>query len=459
MFRGQWVRDVTAHPVLKKAVDHAAIDYELAAQPETADLFTVGKGAARHSRFYHVPRDAEDLLARMRAIEAATAAGKTVVTLIHEIGTDALFALMRVARACDDVNGTRYADRVQALYERARAEDWAMAVAQTDTKGDRGKGPAEQADPDAYLRIVEWRPDGIVVRGAKVHTSVSINANAVIVLPTRAMRPGDEDYAVAFWLPLNAPGLKLVASPYLSSERNAFEHPLSAGHKMTETFTWFDDVFVPHDQVFLAGETAFAGPLALGFVEFHRFTAVSYKLPLVDALVGSAVLLAEYNGVARAGHVREKLARLAVYAATVRSLLEAAARAGHLDEVGIFVPDTMVTNLAKYHFAHGFHEALRDVQDIAGGLAVTAPALEDFEHHEVGPALAKYLRGADGTAEDRLRAMYLVSDLTASDLAGYHAVLAVHAEGSLEAEKLTVVRHFDFEAAKTLARTMAGIGR
>ncbi|MDA8345582.1 MAG: hypothetical protein M0Z66_08865 [Thermaerobacter sp.] len=457
MFRGEWVADVTQHPVLRKAIDHAAIDYALAEDPAYRDLCTAEEDGEQISRFYKVPKTPEDLLLRMRAIEAATSEGRTVVTLIHEIGTDALFALLRVAHACDAARGTAYLPRVKALLQRARSQDWALAVAQTDTKGDRGKPPSEQEDPDQYLRIVERRSDGIVVRGAKVHTSVSINANALIVLPTRALRPGEEDYAVSFWLPLDTEGLHLIASPYLSSHRSEIEHPLSASHKMVETFTWFDDVFVPYDQVFQAGEVEYAGPLALGFVDFHRFTAVSYKLPLLDLLVGSASLIAELNGIGRAGHVRDKLAQLAMYASTVRKLLEASALTGRLEDPGIFVPDTLTVNTAKYHFAHGFHEALRDVQDIAGGLLVTAPAWDDMQHETVGPALRKYLLGAQGTAEERLRVLYMITDLAVSDLAGYHAVLAVHAEGSLEAEKLAASRHFDFRAAQKLARKMAGI--
>ncbi len=458
MFRGAWVPDVTEHPVLRKAIDHAAIDYRLAEEEPTRELFTAEVAGERVSRFYKVPTSAEDLLLRMRAIETATAEGRTVVTLIHEIGTDALFALLRVAAACDKARGTAYLPRVEALLRRARAEDWALSVAQTDSKGDRAKGPSGQADPDQYLRIVERRADGIVVRGAKLHTSVSVNSNAMIVLPTRAMRTGEEDYAVSFWLPVATPGLKLIASPFLSGRRSPIEHPLSAEHKMVESFTWFDDVFVPWEQVFLAGEVDYAGPLALSFVDFHRFTAVSYKLPLVDLLVGSAGLMAQLNGIAGAGHVRDKLGSLAMYAATVRRLLEASALLGRMEDPGVFVPDTLTVNTAKYHFAHGFHEALRDVQDIAGGLLVTAPAWDDFASEDVGPALHKYLRGATGDAEERLRALYLVTDLAVGDLSGYHEVLAVHAEGSLEAEKLAATRHFDLAGTVRLARRLAGIG-
>ena len=346
----------------------------------------------------------------------------------------------------------------QTVLRYCRDGDLAMAVAQTDAKGDRSRGPADQSNLDAYLRIVDRQVDGIRVRGAKVHTSVSVNANELIVLPTRAMSEADADYAVAFAIPIDTPGLRLVASPYLDgAERLTHGVPISAEHKMVETFTLFDDVFVPWERVFLCGEWQLAGELARGFVEFHRFTAISYKLPLVDALVGAAFLAAQANGLERASHVRDKLAWLTSYAETLRALTHHAA--AHYKMVGgIAVPDTLFVNIAKLQFAQGLHTAFGLVQDIAGGLLVTYPVKEDLENPDYGADLRRYLTGADVVeGVDRLRIINLISDLTTGEFGGYQAVLAVHAEGSVEAEKLTILAHYPRGAAMDYARSLARI--
>jgi aromatic ring hydroxylase len=230
---------------------------------------------------------------------------------------------------------------------------------------------------------------------------------------------------------------------------------------MMETLTVFDDVFVPWERVFLCGEWKYAGPLALGFVEFHRLTAISYKLPLVDALVGTAQLLADYNGIARAGHVRDKLVHLIAYAETLRALTrQAAAECRVLDLAGqpIAVPSSLLINVAKLHFAAGYHQAVRAVQDLAGGLVVTGPGEEDWTSPELRPLMEKYLGGKAGiSTADRLRAMNLVRDLTASDYGGYQEVLAVHAEGSLEAEKLAILRSYDGARTRAYAEWLAEI--
>jgi 4-hydroxybutyryl-CoA dehydratase / vinylacetyl-CoA-Delta-isomerase len=456
-FRGEKVADVTTHPVIGIAVEHACIDYRMAEDAAYRELAVVKEGRSEYSRYFHLPRTGDDLLKRSNLIAASTREGATLVILIKEIGTDALLALHIIGERLAAAGHPAYRERIHAYYRQCRDNDLAIAVAQTDVKGDRSLGPTAQDHPDYYVRVVERRPDGVVVRGAKIHTSVSTNTNEVIVLPTRAMRPEDKDYAIAFALPINTPGLKLLASPHGSSKKDPFEHPISARHKMMETLTVFDDVFVPNDRIFLNGEIDFAGLLALTFVRFHRFTAVSYKLPLLELMAGAGAAIAEANGIARAAHVRDKLTHLAAYHTIVRGLIEHAAATCTVED-GIAVPNTLITNVAKYHFAHNYHQAVQIVQDLAGGILVTGPATEDFTSEATRAYVTKYLGGAKGfDAEKRMRLLNLIADLTASEYGGYQEVLAVHAEGGFEAEKLQAYREYDFKTVAAYARKLAGI--
>ena len=440
-YRGERVEDVTSHPVIGKAARHAAIDYSVAEEPEQRELAVYEDDGEEYSRYYKIPTSSEDLLKRSALIEVCTSEGDTLVTLIKEIGTDALLALLAVTAEMDN---PVYHERARAFYEHCRNNDFAVAVAQTDVKGDRVKRPSQQADPDMYLRVVERRDDGVVVRGAKIHTSISTNANECIVLPTRAMGEGEEDWSIAFALPLNTPGLRLLASPFGDGPSQPGEHPITSKHKMMETLTIFDDVFVPHERIFINGEREDAGKLALTFVEYHRFTAVSYKLPLVDALGGCAAVIADYNGIIGASHVREKFVELIAYAEILRALTEKAAERCIDKPNGQVAPDPLTVNIAKSHFAHGYHRAVQHVQELAGGILVTGPGDEDWESEELRPYLQKYLVGRDGvSAEQRMKMINFIRDLTSSDYGAYQEVLAIHAEGSLEAEKLQIFRAFN----------------
>lgn len=452
-YRGERITDVVGHDEIGTAARHAAIDFQLAEEPHHRDLATYEEDGERHSAYYRIPRSADDLAARSRLIETATAEGATLVLLIKEIGTDALFALTRVLRRHQQDDGLR---RLQAFHRACRDEDRALAVAQTDVKGDRSKQPSQQEDPDLYLRVVRRDDGGIVVRGAKVHTSCAPYVDNLIVLPSRSMRAGDEDYAVGFQVPVATPGVRLYTADFLHGpEDHPFTHPVSASHKMVETLTVFDDVFVPWEQVFFDANAGVAGDAALTFVEYHRFTAVSYKLPLLDALVGAGVAVAQSNGILGASHVRDKLTWLAGYAETVRGLIELAAQRAEVED-DVAYPHVFTTNLAKWTFARDIHHAFEQVQDLAGGLLVTGPAGADWEAAEIRPVLEKYLRGAT-PASERLPLMNLVSDLTTKLYGGYQAVLAVHAEGSIEAEKLAIFRSYDEGPALAYARRLAGL--
>ncbi|MBO8141388.1 MAG: hypothetical protein H0Z37_04305 [Firmicutes bacterium] len=452
-FRGQRVDDVTKHPIIGVGVRHCSIDFRLAEDAEHRDLFTYElPEGGRASRYYKVPAAAEDLLDRNRMIETGTRLSLGVVPLVKEIGTDALFALLLVTREMDRRLGTKYRERVQRYLERAREMDLALAVAQTDVKGDRRRRPSQQSKPDYYVRIVRKTPDGIVIRGAKAHTTNTPFADEILVIPTRAMMEEDSDYAVACAVPVNARGVRLIVSPFSPEQDSLFHHPVSARHRLIDTLTIFDDVFVPWDRVFLCGEAAFAGPLANTFVEFHRFTAISYKPPLLDLLIGAAALIADFNGVLGAPHIQEKLTRLAIYTETIRALTRQAAMEPKFTD-GVAIPRTLVTNMCKYYFATQYHQMISLVQDIAGGLLVTGPSEEDLRHPVLRQDIATYLGGREGAgARERLQVFNLIRDLTASDFGGYNEVLQIHAEGSIEAQKITIWREFDLDRCVELAR-------
>ena len=449
-YRGKRVDDVLSEPDLRVAVEHSAIDFTAGHDPAYREIAVAidADTGEEYSAFYRIPRSPDDLVARMQLIETSAALSGTLISL-KDVGSDGLFALHTVLQGVER-------ERLTAFYEHCRANDLAVSVAQTDVKGDRSKAPHEQDDPDLYVHVVDSSDEGIVVRGAKAHTSLTPNCNEVLVLPTRAMGREDADWAVGFAVPANTPGLTMYVSSYSAGARHAWEYPVSSRHKMLETLTVFDDVFVPWERVFCYRQPELAGPIALAFVEYHRFTAISYKLPLLDALVGAAAEVARVNGVLGAGHISDKLTHLVIYAETVRTLCEAAARRGRVEADGFCRPDSATTNIAKYTFATGLHDAVHAVQDCAGGLLVTGPGGDDWDSPQVRPILEKYLRAA-APADERLAIINLISDLTVRDFGGYQAVLAVHAEGSIEAEKMQIFRAYDARRAIGVARRLAGL--
>ncbi len=455
-YEGERIKDVTLDPKHRVAIDHSALDWRMAHDPEPAvrELTNTSLNGNVVSRYFEPPTSAASLDRRRQLIVDQTTRGLGYLVFVREVGTDALNGLRLATRAVDAAHKTDYYDRVISFRDDCAKNDLAMGMAMTDPKGDRALPPSAQAADGSYLRIVERGASGVVIRGAKVNITACPYVNELFVLPTRSMVPGDEDYAIACAVPASASGVVIVSKP-LPAEDDEFDYPISSRARHTEGTVFFDNVFVPNERIFLNGETEFAGAVAEGFATWHRFTGLSYKSPMADMLVGAAALMADYNGLSGDKVIREKITDLVIYAETIKALNTAAALNGRAGDDGFFYPDPVASNLGKYYFATNYHNCIRILQDIAGGLTVTGPSHRDLQNPELRQYVDEFLGGREGVSGvDRLKAFKLVRDLTATEYAGTWLVATLHGEGSPAAQRLAINRAYDVDGMRDW---MAGV--
>jgi 4-hydroxybutyryl-CoA dehydratase/vinylacetyl-CoA-Delta-isomerase len=455
---GERVEDVTTHPILKICRNWMAMDYVLNNDPKYQDLLTEVSEDGDRISFALVPQKSKEDLLRLRQMVklwSRVCYGKP--TGAKFVAKDGLNALTVVAQRVDKRFGTTYAENVAAFRRHLQQTDAAFAMALTDVKGDRGLRPSQQKPhQDYYVHIVEEQKDGIIVRGAKTHISQAPLCNEILVAPCRAMREDDKAYALAFAVPANAKGVTMIsAEPEVSDPENIFDHPIAASVYINDATIIFDDVFVPYERVFLKGEWEFAGQVAYMFANFHRLSAETYKAAELEMFTGAAALMAEYNGIEKAAHVKEKLTWLAMYTEATEVMGKAACDYCVSEpDSDLVYPNPMYANICKFHFANNWHQATKYLQDIAGGIVATCPSGKDFLNPETGPLLEKYLGAkADIPTEHRLRLVKLIRDLTST----YEDVLTIHAEGSLEAQKLSVYALADYDRYKAAAKRAARI--
>jgi len=455
---GKKIPDVTKFPRFKEAVEHLALSYKMAQDPDLRKYLvsTCPETGEEIAIFYRLPQNETDLLDRREAIYQVSRYGEGVIPFIKEIGTDAIFALRMIAPQVDRKHGTEYTQRIRRYHHYAQKNDLALAGAVTDPKGDRKLYPHEQENPDVYLRIVEKRKDGIIVKGAKTHITSSPLANELVVLPTRNMTAKDSDYAVAFAVPVNTPGITLIANPEHYSN-DSFERPLSAKHPIVHAMIIFDEVFIPWERVFLCGEWEFAGPLVQNFATWHRFTGLCYKAPVAELMLGAAALIADYNGVARTSNVRNKLRELIIYLENIYTYSKIACYEYKKVE-GIAMPNPLHCNIGKYLFADNYHLMLKYIQEITGGIGGTCPSANDYRNPILKDKLDHYLCGRAGVpTENRLRIVKLIRDLTATCESGVHMFGTIHGEGTLEAQRIMIMREFDITHCVELALRAANL--
>lgn len=444
-------------PRLAGGVNTIAETFIRVQDPENEDLLTAvshltGK---KINRFCHIHQSPEDLLKKQ---EMTRYYCQLVGGCIQRcMGTDALNALSVVTKNIDEACGTTYHKNFLNYLTKYQEEDWVGNCAQTDVKGDRALRPHQQQDPDLYLRVVEKRDDGIVVRGAKAHNTIAPYADEIIVIPTRMMTEKDADWAVAFAIPADAPGITQIVRVANYRKRERLEAPLTK-YGSADSLTVFDDVFVPWERVFMCGEWQFAGQLASLFATYHRHSYTGCKPATTDVLMGATALVAEYNGIEKAPHVRDDLAELVTIAELVYGTGIAAAVKSTKASSGTQIPDVVFTNVARYHAGINVYREHEILAAIAGGLPATLPPERDFYHPDTADYLAKYIMRKQGiSAEAQHRCFRMISDLLVSAHAGVVQVAGIHGGGSPIMERIAITGQYDIKAKKQLAKYLAGI--
>ncbi len=456
-FSGEKIEDITQHRILGITVDTVAAGYELSTSD---DPEIRSKMVAQHpetgepiNRLFVTPQNSEDLFNRTRMIHLQME--KTGgLPFGKDIGTDCLNAAMVVAR---QMGNKQYEENAKNFLEHLRKNDLHTCGAVTCAKGDRSKEPSMQKHPDYYLRVVEKREDGIVVKGAKMHITSAPNANEIIVIPTRQMREKEAEYAVSFAIPANTEGITFICRGGRGPWSDREFHPDRPVRELSEAMIIFDNVFVPWDRVFMCGEWQHSMLLAYTFATFHRFTAISYKIPSVEVMAGCAVAMAKYNGLEKVGHIREKLADISAYVETLRALTRASA----LEPVmygDIAVPNPLVTNMAKLHFAENYHQFVKLIQDIGGGILATSPDKRDWNNPEIREYLEHYLGGSEKySTMERLQMIHETMRHVCSHESAFHEVTTVHAEGSMAAQKMMILYESPLDRYESRAKKAAGI--
>ncbi len=445
---GECIADITKHPRFRVPIALTAEDYKYD-DPKLGELrrYRAEDGSSAH-RIYQVPMSEADLAKRVELL-SHTSIG-TAVSGVY-------MALMSVKDQVAQVN-PQYAANIERMYKYCRDNDLRAAEVITDPKGDRKRRAHEQDDPDLYVRIVERRKDGIVVRGAKLHITAASVIHELVVMPTKGMRQDETDYAVSFSIPVNSKGVSIINRNFAPAELNAFDYPASSHHSMPEGFVVFDDVFVPWDRVFLAGEVQLASALARSLGLWERTGGVIGAVDSAELFVGLGQLVTEMQGKENDAVARSSIAELITYAQMLKMSLDYACRHYEKTETGMVYPNTLAINAAKYYYAANYHQTVKYLHDLSGGLVLTLPSEADLRNPASGKYIRKYLHTKPNVdVEQRMRVYNLIRDLTADAYGGWHFVVALQAGGGLPAQRHMMNMTYDLKAAKAKALAAAGV--
>ena len=439
---GARVESVADEPLLAPGIAGVGVTYDFARRPEHAALMTARQGTSGKTvnRMLHIDETSTDLLYKLEAVRlVCRESGCAQRYLSH----DALNGLFQATRRADAERGTDYHERLLAYLHRVQDEDLTLGIAMTDAKGDRSKRPGQQVNPDTYVHVAERRPDGIVIRGTKAIVTGAPYMHEFLVMPCRTHAPEDADFAVACAVPVDAEGVTIVAKP--AGRPGEAAAKFSAKYGQSVGVVMFEDVFVPHERVFLAGETEEAGFLTTSYATHHRHSCIGARAGFGDLLIGAAALMIDANGLdpERHGHIRDAMVELIKIVEGFFACGVAASVYGMKDPAGSIMPDAVFANVGKLLLATQIYDMHRLAHYVSGGLVVALPGPEEDHNPETAASLAAVLAGRpDIPAAQRLEVARFVEDLTASHQGGWYSVISLHGGGSPEAMKREIWRNY-----------------
>jgi 4-hydroxybutyryl-CoA dehydratase/vinylacetyl-CoA-Delta-isomerase len=457
---GEEIKNIVDHPAFQAAIRSAGVTYEMGEETEHQDLTKLRSPVINEdiSRWTHLMQDEQDALSKVKLMRGV---GEHLCFCGYRCLTaDALHAAWAMTYDVDKKYNTQYHQNAIEFTKQVQKNDWIIGTCSVDPKGDRSKGPGEQTDPDLHLHVVKRTNEGIVVRGAKCHGTASPYTNVIMGMGSVPKTEKARDYAVLFYTPVDAERLIIISRPPRESyEPREFDNPFSSKYGAhVESLVIFDDMFVPWEHVLLCGEYEF-------MADFHRMLRASHawhksmcRWASLDLSIGTTALIADYNGVGNAPHIWNNISELVISAEILHSLALAAALEGWKHESGVYFPKALPVSAGKAYSACKVGEERLFMQDAAGGLVATMASEEDYRNPKTGKYMEKYYKGRDGVpTENRMRAIKLVEDLTASEFSGWYQAMAITGGGPPLYHKQIVMENYDLEKSKRKALRAAGI--
>jgi 4-hydroxybutyryl-CoA dehydratase / vinylacetyl-CoA-Delta-isomerase len=455
---GELVKEPVDHPMIRPSINAVAETYDIAnSEPEIGSSHS-SLTDRKVNRFLHIAESAQDLVNQNRMQRKL---GQLTGTCFQRcVGMDALNSLYSTTFEIDGKYNTSYHQRLVEFIKLIQTENLVVGGAMTDVKGDRSLSPSQQEDPDLFVHVVKEDEKGVYISGAKAHQTGCINSHWIMVMPTMRLRPEDKEYAIVGAVPADAKGITYIYGRQSCDTRSMEAGDLDAGNAKfsgQEAMIIFDNVFIPKELVFMEGEVEFASMLVERFTCYHRRSYVC-KTGLGDVLVGAAAAIADYNGIANASHIKDKLVEMTHLNETIFAAGIASSYQAHRTSAGNYQNDDMLANVCKHNVTRFPYEIGRLAQDIAGGLMVTMPSEKDFRSPETGPLLEKYLKGRKGVStENRVRILRLIENMTLGRNAVGYLTESMHGAGSPQAQRIQIARQMQLEYKKKLAKNLASI--
>jgi 4-hydroxyphenylacetate 3-monooxygenase len=457
---GQRVTDVTVHPAFRNSIRSYANLYDFQAKPENLERMTFRPdGVDAHvSRIWQLPHSYEELVQRRSMLEAWTELHYGFMGRSPDHVASCLSGMYMGIDVFEQADPAR-AGALRDYYRYARNNDLFLTYVIVNPQANQSKAAHEQEDKYLAVGIVDKDAEGITVRGAKMLATSGIMANEVFCSCIQPLREGDEMYALSFAIPMNTRGLKVMSrKSYEANATSVFDNPLASRYDENDAVLYFDDVKVPWERVFVAGDVGLCAK------QFHATPAHTYQnyqcqvrlMIKLRFLVGLALRITEVNGTNSFPQVREMLGQLAAEAEMVAAFVYGMETRGqHVN--GYFVPDRSMLYGSQVLTQQLYSKVLSTMRELAGGGMIMLPSsIEDFANPMLANIIAKTQKSPICSPEERVKFFKLAWDAVGSEFASRHNQYEMFYAGATFVTKGHAYRSYDWKRASNLVDNMLG---
>lgn len=421
---GKLITDVTEYDPLKGVINTIAGIYDQQNDPSLKGMLTFRSPSTGNlvSKTYLEARSKEEFeqLAACYHIRAQTTFG-----LMGRL-TDFMSAyLMDQVCALRVLGKNEAADKAQKIIDNCRENDLQVTHALIDPQTDRSRDDA----PNEAVRVVERRADGVVVSGCRLLSTLAPVANECYIGPYFPRKAGEEDFVLAFQLPMNAPGLSILARQTYDNGQNSFDRPLTSRFDEGDAILVFDKVFVPNERLIVNGDLeAYNGIMQFG-AGYMVIQACTRSTMKTRFLTGMATAVARMNQRDKTPKFQAAIGELVGWVNIAEGIrtasivdaqkrIEAFAKGEKIAAGdGLTTPVFQtVSGFAALNFLFPYiNTKAVDVLRLAAGSGVLAPTQADYDRPEVGSMMDRYLIAEGVDSKGRLKLLKMAWDMTGTE--------------------------------------------
>jgi 4-hydroxyphenylacetate 3-monooxygenase oxygenase component len=448
---GQKVDDVPSHPAFKDFVTELARIYDVQHADEYRDQMTYvsPETGNRVSLSWLIPRTREDLQRKRRNSEIWSRETWGQLGRSPDILAPYITSL---AVRRDSLNSVvnphcNFGDNAVNYAKYCRENDLFLTHALGDPQVDRSEQPQNEQrqvpeSEEISLHVVRETPEGVIVSGGKqLATAAAVSNETYVSLSMTFMRRNDPRFVLAFSIPTNSPGLKILCREPISRWFGSWGHPF-LGLDEQDCMLFFEEVLVPWDRLFMLYQStpmvqgaALAGLNSFGYANVCRAQVRMRLFTAVATLIAQAIGVYEYREVAA------KLGEMCNYCAMWDLAIEGMENRAYKNAEGEWsLGPGPGMNIWFAQTSSRMAELLRQ---IAGSGMIMQPSENDLANPELRPYLTQFMRGKDVTVDYKSRLFRIAHELAASSFGMRQEIYEYWHGGDPNRNRINLLRSYN----------------